>query len=68
MGIPGEIRGYETAHKMFGRLPWADLFTPSIAILNDGINVTAHLGTCLLFRTTHVHNTLGTVYGPNFLI
>ena len=52
VGVPGELRGYEAAHKMFGRLPWADLFAPSIAILTEGIKVTAHLGkiTCRLPR------------------
>jgi len=62
VGIPGEIRGYETAHKMFGRLPWADLFTPSIAILNEGINVTAHLANALKLKQAQLEESKGGAY------
>ena len=30
--IPGAALGLETAHKAFGRLPWRDLFQPSIEL------------------------------------
>ena len=45
--VPGEIMGYWTAHQMYGKLEWKDLFTPTIKILRSGIEVTAHMEMCL---------------------
>ncbi|GGX28841.1 gamma-glutamyltranspeptidase [Pigmentiphaga litoralis] len=43
VGVPGVLRMLELAHRRHGKLPWADLFQPAIAMAEDGFRVTPRL-------------------------
>jgi gamma-glutamyltranspeptidase / glutathione hydrolase len=35
-GVPGVVAGLAMAHKKYGKLPWADVLAPAIALARDG--------------------------------
>jgi gamma-glutamyltranspeptidase/glutathione hydrolase len=43
VGVPGVVRLLERVHQMHGRLPWARLFEPAIALAEGGFPVGARL-------------------------
>ena len=43
VGVPGTLRMLELAHRQYGRLPWAKLFEPAIALAESGFAVSPRL-------------------------
>jgi gamma-glutamyltranspeptidase / glutathione hydrolase len=43
VGVPGTLKLMETIHDRFGRLPWAALFEPAIALAESGFPVSQRL-------------------------
>ncbi len=43
VGVPGTVRLLEDMHKRWGRLPWASLFQPAVALAQDGFPVSPRL-------------------------
>lgn len=43
VGVPGMLRAVEMAHARHGKLPWAVLFEPAIAVAENGFALTARV-------------------------
>ncbi|MEO8374918.1 MAG: gamma-glutamyltransferase [Sphingomonas bacterium] len=54
VGVPGNLRMMALAHRRYGRLPWARLFAPAIALARDGFAVTPRLHNGLVNGGNHV--------------
>jgi gamma-glutamyltranspeptidase/glutathione hydrolase len=51
VGVPGVLRMLYLAHQQHGRLPWADLFAPAIALAREGFVVSPRMATLLRGET-----------------
>ncbi len=50
VGVPGVVRLAAEMHRRWGRLPWAELFQPAIAMARDGIIISERFARFATFR------------------
>lgn len=62
VGVPGTVRMLELAHAEHGRLPWADLFAPAIALAEQGFPVSPRLHTSLAEERPLRDDPLGSAF------
>ncbi len=43
VGVPGAIAALKLVHEKYGKLPWAELFQPAIALARDGFAISPRL-------------------------
>ena len=51
VGVPGTVAMLALAHQQHGRLPWAQLFAPAIALANTGFAISPRMATLLAKET-----------------
>jgi gamma-glutamyltranspeptidase/glutathione hydrolase len=51
VGVPGTVRMLEEAHRRHGRLPWAGLFEPAVALAEQGFAVSPRMHALLKAET-----------------
>jgi gamma-glutamyltranspeptidase / glutathione hydrolase len=56
VGVPGTLRVLELAHRQYGKLPWAVLFEPAIALAENGFSVSPRLHALIEFDARFLKN------------
>lgn len=56
VGVPGMLRMFEQVHGEYGKLPWAELFEPAIALAERGFPVSPRLYALLRENTSFQNN------------
>ncbi|ESO95462.1 hypothetical protein LOTGIDRAFT_188739 [Lottia gigantea] len=62
IAVPGEVKGYQAAHDKYGKLPWAQLFQPTIKLCQEGVPVTSAIRKAL----NREQNKAILIKDPNF--
>jgi gamma-glutamyltranspeptidase/glutathione hydrolase len=66
VAVPGSVAGLDVAHRMFGRIPWANLLEPAIELAREGLELTrqqAYLHAILDIILRHTEEGRA-IYGP----
>ncbi|RPI08457.1 MAG: gamma-glutamyltransferase, partial [Actinobacteria bacterium] len=67
VATPGVVAGLETAHRAYGRVPWATLFDPAIAVAREGVVITPQQAYLLAILDVILRHTDHgrAIYGPD---
>lgn len=55
-GIPGTVGGLYTVHREYGKLPWANLVAPAIALAENGFPVSSRFTKAVKLRQNAINN------------
>jgi len=56
IAVPGELKGYWEAHQKYGRIPWPELFEPTIKLCKIGSLVNDYLAEYLVEKEPMIKN------------
>ncbi|XP_071652138.1 glutathione hydrolase 1 proenzyme isoform X2 [Temnothorax longispinosus] len=56
VAVPGELMGYWEAYKKYGKLPWSELFEPTIKLCETGSRVNDYLAAYLANKEPMIKN------------
>ena len=56
VAVPGEVKGLYAAWEMFGRVPWKELYAPSIRLCEKGVAVVPALAHAISIYTDLILN------------
>ncbi|MBT9462879.1 gamma-glutamyltransferase family protein [Hydrogenophaga sp.] len=62
VGVPGAVMMLAQAHRQHGKLPWARLFEPAIALAEQGFGISPRLHTLLLTETALKSDPVAAAY------
>ncbi|XP_070573062.1 glutathione hydrolase 1 proenzyme-like [Ptychodera flava] len=64
VGVPGEVECFWTAHMKYGKLPWKDLFEPSIKLAEEGMEIDGALAYGIRYTENYIRTmpNLGEVF------
>ncbi len=54
VAVPSALKGFEAASQRYGRIPWAELFCPTVTLLRDGFPLSAASG----YYLTYAHDVI----------
>jgi gamma-glutamyltranspeptidase len=67
VAVPGELRGLEAAHKLYGVLPWYDVVSPVATLCREGFPVSGALASSIVsqFNVLKNNTLLAKTFAPN---
>jgi gamma-glutamyltranspeptidase/glutathione hydrolase len=65
VGVPGTVAMLALAHQQHGRLPWAQLFAPAIALATQGFQISPRMATLLASETRLREDPVAAAYFYN---